>query len=168
LCPPPKAPHPSPAWSLKAAWAPSKSFTEPPRLAALAGGGTVFKFDIRPPLLSVKPVQFLVINNQILAFTNIVAYTNTMGQINVFYVTNYTRITNHIGVVSSYVAATWRQDDGMTHDLVRSSSLNQSLDQWLPQPPNWTNSMDPNEVGWLLKPNPGDPPAFFRFRSVDP
>lgn len=132
------------------------------------GNGTVFKLDVNPPLIYIKPVPVMTYSNQILVFTNIVAFTNTLMPPQITYFTNYSYVTNHFGVVSTSVATTWYINDGMMHTLLKSSNLLLSVSNWPSVPPNWTNFMDPNEVGNLIHPNPGDPPAFFRLESISP
>ncbi|MEI8291242.1 MAG: choice-of-anchor tandem repeat GloVer-containing protein [Verrucomicrobiota bacterium] len=133
------------------------------------GNGTVFKLDLNPPPLFIKSIPVMTYTNQLLVFTNILGpYTNTMGGFQIFYVTNYSYVTNHVGVVSTSLATTWLLNDGMTHTLLKSSDLNLSASNWIPVPPNWTNSMNQNEVGNILQPHLGDPPTFFRLQSAAP
>lgn len=118
------------------------------------GKGTLFKFDLNPPPLWLKPIPGFVISNLVIAITN---PNNTIQPV--------TYITNHQSFPYTLLAMTWNINDAMTHTLVKSPSLSLAMSNWVPVPTNWTNQMQ-DEVGTFINPNPGDPPTFFRLQST--
>ena len=120
------------------------------------GQGTIFKFDLNPPPLWLKPVPVFVITNQVIAITN---PFNTIHPV--------VYITNHLSYSYPSLAVTWNLNDGLAHTLLKSSDMSLSISNWTPVPPNWTNQTQV-EAGALINPNPGDPPTFFRLHSIVP
>ncbi len=119
---------------------------------AIPGNGTVFKLDLpAPPPPPVPPS--LILTNVFINTDQIIRITNSTTQ-QVF------TFTNHISVPG--LAVTWKVNDGMSHTLLQSANPALPVGSWVPVEPNWTNQMD---VGRVLKPNPVDPPAFFRLKS---
>ncbi len=122
------------------------------------------------------PTNVVVCSNQI------IAVTNTMGSTRVYYFTNYVCSTNmvinyttNINVYTNHVslgfatnpAALWRLDDGMSHQLLQSTTLfGGGTNAWIPLLPNWTNAVDTNQIGTIIKVNPNIPQAFFKLQST--
>ena len=164
--------------------------------ANITGNGTIFKLDLDPPPLVIDVVPVLQYTNVLMIFTNVMGYptnvvvcsnqiiavTNTMGSTRVYYFTNYVCSTNmvinyttNINVYTNHVslgfatnpAALWRLDDGMSHQLLQSTTLfGGGTNAWIPLLPNWTNAVDTNQIGTIIKVNPNIPQAFFKLQST--
>ena len=122
--------------------------------------------------------------NVVVGYTNIYAMSNTISSppvfigyhTNVYFATNlsYYQVTN-INVYTNHVslgfatnpAALWRLDDGMSHQLLQSTTLfGGGTSNWIPLLPNWTNAVDTNQIGTIIKVNPNIPQAFFKLQST--
>ena len=122
--------------------------------------------------------------NVVVGYTNVYAMSNTMVtppvfvgyHTNINFVTNYsyymvTNIniyTNHVSLgFATNPAALWRLDDGMSHQLLQSTTLfGGGTNDWIPLLPNWTNAVDTNQIGTIIKIDPNIPQAFFKLKST--
>ena len=120
------------------------------------GNGTLFKMDLTPPpppLLNLGSV--FVVTDQVLVFTN---GSGTAAQIHY--------VTNHFSLPAN--AIHWSISNNVSYTLLQSHNLSLPVSNWTPVPPNWTNQMDHNHIGFIINPDPIYPATFFRLKSIAP